>query len=191
MAMEANASATAAVADANVFFDMCSMKPFSRRASIAHGTLAFVPTGLKITRHSARLGSTSGAGLRDKIRRSLEGDERGKSLMQIDERELSATYRQYSDDDIAALAAEVEKLTNLARAMLEGEIQRRGMSRAQLEKLHSRELHREARFDHLETIRRKKMLLNLLTQNDPKGTIAFVLIMLGSAAILWLWSLRH
>jgi hypothetical protein len=60
-------------------------------------------------------------------------------------------------------------LTDLARTALQAEIQRRGMSNAQLEKLHSKELHREARFDQFESVRRRKTLLYLLTKNDPKG----------------------
>ncbi|HWG20464.1 MAG TPA: hypothetical protein VG225_08025 [Terracidiphilus sp.] len=111
--------------------------------------------------------------------------------MQIDERELAAAYKRYSNDELAALAAETESLTDLARAALRAEIQERGMSDAQLEKLHSRDLHREGRFDQLESVRRKKTVLYLLTRNDPKGWIAAVLIALGFAAFLWLRSLLH
>ncbi len=111
--------------------------------------------------------------------------------MQIEEQVLAATYRRYSDDEVAALAAQMEELTDAARAALGAEIQRRGMSRAQLERLHSREAHREARFDQLEAVRRKKTVLYLMTRNDPKGWIVAVLIVLGLGLLAWLRSLFH
>lgn len=111
--------------------------------------------------------------------------------MQMDERELAATYSRRSDEDLAALAAEMETLTNGARAALRAEIEGRGMSSQQLEKLHSRELHREARFDQREAVRRRHTLLYLLTRNDPKGWIWVVLMVLGFIVFKWLRSLFH
>jgi hypothetical protein len=111
--------------------------------------------------------------------------------MRTDEQALASTYRQYSDEEVAALAAEFDTLTDAARVTLKAEIDRRGMSSAQLAKLHSRELHREARVDQLESLRRKKTALYLLTRNDPKGTIAIIVIALGFAAYVWLRSLFH
>jgi hypothetical protein len=110
--------------------------------------------------------------------------------MQIDEQELAATYSRCSDDELAALAAEMETLTDVARATLQAEIQRRGVSSAELEVVHSKELHREARFDQVETIRRKKILLSRLTR-DPKGWIWAVLIVLGIILFEWLRSRSH
>lgn len=107
----------------------------------------------------------------------------------MDEQELAATYLRCSDDDIAALAAEMDTLTEEGRVMLEAEIRRRGLSRAELERLHSRELHREARFDQVAAMGRKKTLLYLLTKNDPKGTFAFIVIAIGFALFAWLRSL--
>jgi hypothetical protein len=111
--------------------------------------------------------------------------------MQINEQELAAVYREYSDDEIAARAAQADTLTDVARAALQGEIQRRGMTSAQLEKLHAKELHREARFDQKETLRRKRTLLYILTRNDPKGWIWAGLAFLGFLLFKWLWSRFH
>lgn len=111
--------------------------------------------------------------------------------MQIDAQEFAATYRNCSDDDIAALASQPDALTGVARAVLDAEIQRRCLSRGHIEKLHAHEVHRAARFDQLETIRRKKTALYLLTRNDPKGMIAFILIFLGLGVFVWLRSFFH
>jgi hypothetical protein len=106
--------------------------------------------------------------------------------MHIDEQELATTYGRCSDDELGALAAEMETLTDAARAALRAEIQQRGMSGAELEKLHSKELHREARFDQVETIRRKKLLLSRLT-----GWMWACLFLLGLIAFKWLRSRFH
>ena len=117
--------------------------------------------------------------------------QRKKKRMRQSEEELEATYRQFSNSAIASLAAEPETLTDTARKVLAAEIQRRDMRNGELEKEHKRDLHREARFDQLERMRRKNLLLYLLTRNDPKGTIAvFVLILVG-IFVLWLRSLFH
>jgi hypothetical protein len=60
-----------------------------------------------------------------------------------------------------------------------------------LEKEHQRDLHCEARFDQLERIRRKNLLLYLLTRNAPKGTIAMFVLAFVVALILWLRSQFH
>jgi hypothetical protein len=110
--------------------------------------------------------------------------------MQIDTQELAAAYMRCSDDELAALAADSESLTDAARAVLHVEIQRRGMSSQQLEKLHSRELHREARFDQVETIRRKGGLFG--RTRDWKGWIWAGLIFLVLLLLDRLWShMRH
>lgn len=111
--------------------------------------------------------------------------------MHFNERGLAAIYTSYSNEEVAALAAESATLTDSARAALEEEIRRRGMTGTQLQRLHEKELHRESRFDQKERIRRRKTALNLLTQGDPKGTIVFVIILLALAAIAWLRSLFH
>ncbi|HEY2858238.1 MAG TPA: hypothetical protein VGJ21_07465 [Terracidiphilus sp.] len=111
--------------------------------------------------------------------------------MQIDTQELAATYGRCSDDELAALAAEMETLTDTARSALQAEIRNRGTTNGQLLKLHSKEVHREGRFDQLESVRRKRTLLYLLTKNDPKGTIAVVLAVLGLALFVLLRSLFH
>jgi hypothetical protein len=108
--------------------------------------------------------------------------------MGIDNRELAAEYSQYSDEELAALAAEMDKLTDTARGALQGEIQRRGISSAQLEKLHGRELHREARFDQKERVRRKQTLVYLLTRGDPKGWIWVAIGALVFIVFEWLRS---
>jgi hypothetical protein len=108
--------------------------------------------------------------------------------MQIDEQEVAATYGRCSDNELAALAAEMETLTDVGRAVPRSEIQRRGLSGAQVEKLHSKELHRETRFDQKEKIRRKKAVFYLLTRNDPKGWLWAVLIFMGFLLFEWLRS---
>lgn len=110
--------------------------------------------------------------------------------MKIDEQELAAVYRQSSDDDLAAMAADLDSLTDAARTALEAEIQRRGMSSGQLERLHAKELHREMRFDQMETVRRKRMLLHRLI-SDPKGWIWAALFVLGLVVFEWLRSRLH
>jgi hypothetical protein len=116
---------------------------------------------------------------------------RGSRVL-IDEQGLAATYRECSDDELAALAAEMETLTDVARAALRAEIQRRGVSGAQLGKLHAKEVHREMRFDQKEKIRRKKTLFNILTRSgdlsDPRGWLWTGLIFLGFLLFNWLWS---
>jgi len=109
--------------------------------------------------------------------------------MQIDEFGLAATYRNYSDDEIAALAAEDAALLDSARVALQAEIRRRGMTIAQLRHLHAKELHRESRFDQKERIRRRKTALYLLTQGDPKSAIVLLIIGLALAVIVWVRSL--
>jgi hypothetical protein len=109
--------------------------------------------------------------------------------MEIDSRAIAATYRNSSDEEIAALAAEPESLTEIARAALDVEIKHRGLSKVQLQKLHARELHRESRFDQMEAVRRKKTALYLLTKNDPKGMLLFVAVLVAIGAFMWLRSL--
>jgi hypothetical protein len=104
------------------------------------------------------------------------------------EQEIAETYRRCSSDEIAELAAQKEALTDAGRAALDDEIARRGLSANELKNLHQREVRREAEFDKLEGMRRKKTALYLLTRGDAKGTI----VILGAAAvvIIGLWLLR-
>jgi hypothetical protein len=107
--------------------------------------------------------------------------------MRFDDHELAAEYCKYSDEEVAALAAEMDKLTDGARVALQIEIERRGMSSVQLEKLHAKELHRESRFDQMETIRRKKIALSRLP-SDWKGWIWTGVGILGLVLFEWLRS---
>ena len=111
--------------------------------------------------------------------------------MQVDEQGLAETYRGCSDDELAALAAEMEALTDAARAALRAEIQPRGMNSAQLGKMHAKELHREMRFDQKERVRRQT-LIYILTRSKVwkrgvKDWIWAVSIVLGFLLAKWLW----
>jgi len=110
--------------------------------------------------------------------------------MRLDQQEFSHTYRNLPDEEIAALNAQVESLTEPARMALDAEIDRRGFSRAHLDKLRSSELHGEAKFDRREKWRRKSTLSYLLFRNDPKGTIlTFIVCLL--AILIWEFVKRH
>lgn len=111
--------------------------------------------------------------------------------MRPDVQEIAETYRHCTNREIASLAGEMETLTDVARGALAEEIHRRGMGGPDLEKLHARELQREARTDRLEKERRKQLALYLLTRNDPKGMISIILVALGFAVVVWVRSLLH
>ena len=111
--------------------------------------------------------------------------------MQTAQHDFAATYRQLSDDDIADLYAESDTLTQSARLALTSEIQRRGLSSDQLLKLKAVELRHEAKFDRLEKLRRKRMVLKELGLNDPKGWIVAIV---GALILIWIEQLishRH
>lgn len=69
--------------------------------------------------------------------------------------DFAETYRRLPDEDIAALNAQRDTLTDQARDALTAEIRRRGMSDVQLAKLHALEHRGEAKFDRREKKRRK------------------------------------
>jgi hypothetical protein len=98
--------------------------------------------------------------------------------MQLSKREFAESYRNSPDVEIAALHAQIDTLTDVARVALIEEIERRGLGEAALGKLHAAELRNEARFDRLEETRRKKTAMYLLARGDPKGTILVIAIFL-------------
>jgi hypothetical protein len=104
--------------------------------------------------------------------------------------ELSDTYRNYSDAEIASLYAEMESLTDNARSTLSAEIQRRGMSTAQLAKMHAFELRREDIFDQREKIRRERLAFGRLGDN-PREVIVSILLFLVAVLIAALFASHH
>jgi hypothetical protein len=111
--------------------------------------------------------------------------------MLTDSHELSQTYRNIPDEEIAALHAQVGQLTEQAQIALAAEIERRGLSAEQLEKIHSSEVHGEANFDRREKWRRKSLVSYLLFRNDPKSTILMVIAFLLAVLISELVRKHH
>ena len=103
------------------------------------------------------------------------------------EEKFSETYRNFSDVEIASLYAQIDSLTDAARAALTAEIQRRNISSAELSKLYSWELRHEAKFDRRQKEHRKKVLSYLL-RGDSKWTIITILAALGVAFVAGLLS---
>ena len=87
--------------------------------------------------------------------------------MQPTQGKFEETYRHLSEEDIADLYAQIDTLTDGARSALAEEMQRRGLSGAQLAKMHAADVRHEAQFDRLERFRRKKLAFGRL--NDLKG----------------------
>jgi hypothetical protein len=101
------------------------------------------------------------------------------------EQELSDSYRNLSETDIASLHADAGSLSDTARVALTKEIQRRGMSDAHLLKLYSAELRHEANFDRTQQIHRKRVAA-FLSRNlirDPKWTMAAILAFIVMALL--------
>jgi len=107
------------------------------------------------------------------------------------QQDFAETYRTLPDEEIAALRADIDSLTDAARSALAAEMQRRGMNDAQLQKMHAAELRHEALFDRLQKQRRKTLAGYLLTRNDPKGWIFAVLGALVLILISELISRHH
>ena len=103
------------------------------------------------------------------------------------EEKFSETYRNLSDVEIASLYAQIDSLTDAARAALTAEIQRRNISSAQLSKLYALELRHEAKFARRQREHRKKVLSYLL-RGDSKWTIITILAALGVAFVAKLLS---
>jgi len=117
-------------------------------------------------------------------------NHRGALPMQLAESEFSENYRALSDEDIAAIYADIDSLTDDARVALLAELQTRGLTEAQLQKLHAVELRHEAQFDRLERFRRKKLAWGRLPGSRREWILA---ILLATAFILIsdLMSRRH
>ena len=110
--------------------------------------------------------------------------------MQTSQQDLSQTYRNLSDREIASLHAEIDSLTNDARAALVSEIQRRGISGAHLSKLYASELRQEAKFDQRQREHRKSVASYIL-RGDPKWTIITIILLFAACAIFALISSHH
>jgi hypothetical protein len=98
--------------------------------------------------------------------------------MQSTRQDFAENYRNLSGEEISALYAQIDTLTDAARTALVTEIQQRKLTEAQLQKLHAVELRHEAQFDRLEKYRRKKLAWGPLSPNDLKGWIVAILVIL-------------
>ena len=94
--------------------------------------------------------------------------------MQPTQQDLAESYRQLADTEIADLNAQKNSLSEDARVALSGEVERRGLKSAQLSKLHSHELHREAQFDKLQRLHEKRVASYLFFRNDPWRAVALI-----------------
>jgi hypothetical protein len=103
--------------------------------------------------------------------------------MKPTQQDLAATYRSLSDKDLASLCADIGSLTEEARTTLQSEMKLRKIGSAQLEKMHTSELRREAHFDRGESIRRKRTAMWLFFRNDPRWTVGAVIAFLILVAI--------
>ena len=110
--------------------------------------------------------------------------------MRATETKFTEAYRKLTDEDIAALYADSDSLTEEARSALLAEIRQRGMTEAHLQKLHSVELRHEAQFDRLESFRRKKLAWGKLP-TSPREWILAILIFIAMILISDLVSRHH
>ena len=94
----------------------------------------------------------------------------GFKALQIPPQELAEAYRNLSDDEIAALHAQIASLTADARAVLSSEIVRRGVNDADLTKLYAADLGKEAKFDQRQKDHRRTDVSHL-SRGDPKWVI--------------------
>ena len=102
--------------------------------------------------------------------------------MQPTQQDFAETYRALPDEDLAALSADIGSLTEEARSALLAEIQQRGLSEAQIQKLHADEHRHEAQFDRLEKFRRKKLAWGDLPTTRGQWIFAGVAVL---ALIVW------
>ena len=102
--------------------------------------------------------------------------------MQPTQQNFAETYRALHDEDLAALSADIGSLTEEARSALLAEIQQRGLSEAQIQKLHADEHRHEAQFDRLEKFRRKKLAWGDLPTTRGQWIFAGVAVL---ALIVW------
>ena len=113
--------------------------------------------------------------------------------MQSTRQDFAETYRNISDDEIATLHAEVGSLTDEARAALQAEIQRRGISITKLHHLNTAVTQREAKFDRRQKQHEKDVgsyLLSRALSRDFWVLVSIVLVLL-SAVISALISHHH
>ena len=110
--------------------------------------------------------------------------------MQTSQQELSQAYRNFSDAEIASLDTQVDSLTDDARTALASEIQRRGLSSAQLSRLYTMHLRQEAKFDRRQKEHRK-WVVSYLLRGDPYWTVVVILALLAAAALFAFFESHH
>jgi hypothetical protein len=110
--------------------------------------------------------------------------------MQNSPEKFSETYRNCSDSEIATLHAQMNSLTENARAALASEIERRGMNSAQLPKLYASELRKETKFDERQKEHRR-IVASFLLRGDPKWTMILILALIAVVALCALISFHH
>jgi len=110
--------------------------------------------------------------------------------LQPDVRDFERLYRNSSDQEIAALFADKDSLTDVARDALLAEIRRRGISGTELSRLYTLEVRREAKFDRRQMEHREQVARTIF-RGDPKQTLIWILVMLGIAVLIWMLKLIH
>ena len=113
--------------------------------------------------------------------------------MQPVEHQLAETYRSHSDTEIASLYVQFDALTDLARATLDAEIQRRHLSTQQLLQLHTAELRQASKFDRRQKQHRQFVVSYFLRgypkfRGDTKGTILTIALVLAVLMIIRLFT---
>jgi hypothetical protein len=103
--------------------------------------------------------------------------------------EFEESYRHLSEEDISGLYAQNDTLTDDARSALAEEMQWRGLSGAQLTKMHAADVRHEAQFDRLERFRRKKLAVGSL--NDLQGWGIAILVVVVYVLVRSLIAHRH
>jgi hypothetical protein len=110
--------------------------------------------------------------------------------MHTTETKFAEAYRKLAVEDIAALYADIDSLTEEARSALLAETRQRGLDEAQLQKVHAVELRREGQFDRLESLRRKKLAWGKLP-TSPREWIFAAITMIATILIFELISRHH
>ncbi len=104
---------------------------------------------------------------------------------------LPSTYRKLSEDEIAGLYAQMDSLTDAARAALDAEIERRGVKGAHLLKMYAAEGRHDTSSRSLGKLRRKKLAFSRFSGMGLKDWLIVLLLAGGLILISRLISGRH
>jgi hypothetical protein len=110
--------------------------------------------------------------------------------MQPTKQDFAETFRRSSDDEIASLHSQRDTLTEAARNALTAEIELRGISSSQLQKLYAAKRRQGAKFDRRQKKHRQMVASFLL----PLSRRRFVVVCLLLMVLIWIYTLisnRH